>query len=135
MLRTINEIIEDFLREGPYAVVGASKDRAKYGNKILRLYQQHEWPVYAINPTASEVEGLKAYAKLADLPEVPRAISMITPPAITEKVIREAVELGVKYAWMQPGAESAAAVEIAEKGGIEVVADGSCLLVVAGYHE
>jgi len=135
MLRSVAVIIEDFLREGPYAVVGASTSRAKYGNKVLRLYQQHGWPVYPINPNAEEVEGLVAYSSLKDLPETPRALSIITPPAITERVMREAVELGVKFAWMQPGAESPAAVQIAEEGGIEVVADGSCILVVAGYSE
>ena len=133
--RSVDVIIEDFLQSGPWAVVGASTDRAKYGNKVLRAYFQSGREAYPINPKADEVEGHRAYASLRDLPEVPRGISVITPPAVTEKVVEEAADLGVSFVWMQPGAESPAAVEKAREKGMEVVADGSCMLVVAGYRE
>ncbi len=135
MSRSIESIIDDFLEQGPYAVVGASRDRAKYGNKVLRAYQQRQVKVYAVNPAATEIEGQAVYPDLRSLPERPRGISLITPPRVTESVIAEAIELGVAFAWMQPGAESAAAIERAEAGGMEVIADGSCFLVVSGYHE
>lgn len=135
MRRPVPDIIESFLERGPYAVVGASTNRSKYGNRVLRSYQQRGWEVYAVNPNATEVEGLKAYPDLRSLPEVPRAISIITPPRITEKVMEEAVQLGVRFAWMQPGAESPAAVQTGENGGMELIADGSCFLVVAGFHQ
>jgi len=54
---------------------------------------------------------------------------------VTETVVREAIEAGVKRIWMQPGAESPAAVAAAEAAGLEVIADGSCLLVALGFHE
>ncbi len=133
--KTTRELIEEFLQEGPYAVVGASTDRAKYGNKVLRAYLQQGKEVYPVNPKAPEVEGLKAYPSLADLPEVPRGISIITPPAVTEKVVEEAARLGVEYVWMQPGAESPRAIEVGEKAGLGVIGDGSCALVVMGFHE
>ncbi len=60
---------------------------------------------------------------------------MITPPQITEKVVEQAIGKGIKNIWMQPGAESAAAVAACKEAGINVIADGSCLLVVLGYHE
>jgi len=133
--RSTAEIIEDFLSEGPYAVVGASTDRAKYGNKVLRSYLQNGKEVYPINPKAEEVEGVKAYPDLASLPATPRGISVITPPMVTEKIVAQAAELGIRFVWMQPGAESADAVRAARDAGIEVVADGSCALVVLGYRE
>ena len=106
MIMDDSKRIEMFLDGSPFAVVGASTDRAKYGNKVLRVYQQNSREVYPVNPRAQEIEGLKAYADLASLPVVPHGISIITPPAVTEQVIEEAGELGVTHAWMQPGAES-----------------------------
>jgi len=129
------ERIEAFLKCRAFAVVGASADRAKYGNKVLRCYQQHGREVYPINPRAPEVEGLKAYPSLAALPVRVPAISVITPPAATEEVVRQAHAAGVKHVWMQPGAESDEAVRAAEALGMNVVAGGPCLLVVMGYSE
>ena len=133
--RSTAEIIEDYLSAGPYAVVGASTDRSKYGNKVLRAYLQNGKEVYPINPGADEVEGEKAYPDLASLPVLPRGISVITPPAVTEKVVAQADQLGIRFVWMQPGAESPSAIQAALDAGIELIADGPCALVVMGYHE
>ena len=132
---TIGQKIDSFLAGAPHAVVGASTDRTKYGNRVLRVYIQTGRPVHPVNPNAAEVEGLKAYPDLRSLPEAVHGISVITPPAVTEKVVEAAAELGIKHVWMQPGAESAAAVARAEQAGINVIADGSCILVVLGFHE
>lgn len=130
------DLIGAYMRSGgPYAVVGASTDRAKYGNKVLRAYLQKRLPVYPINPRASEVEGLTAYPDLASLPERVRGISVITPPPVTEQVVAAAAAAGVEMVWMQPGAESPAAVASARQLGLEVIADGSCFLVISGYTE
>ena len=133
--RAVSDIITDFLNQGPWAVVGASSNREKYGNKVLRAYQQKGMEVYPINPKEPEVEGLKAYPSLAALPKRVRGVSVITPPPVTEKVVVEAADAGAQFVWMQPGAESPRAVQIAQERGLQVIADGSCLLVVVGYHE
>jgi uncharacterized protein len=135
MASVVEQKIDSFLHSGPFAVVGASGDRSKYGNKVLRCYQQHGKEVYPINPRAAEVEGLRAYPALGSLPVKPRAISVITPPAITERVVREAAEAGVTHIWMQPGAESELAIRTAESLGMAVIAGGPCILVVMGYRE
>lgn len=127
--------IDAFLDGSPFAVVGASTNRDKYGNKVLRVYQQNNRTVYPINPRAEEIEGLKAYADLASLPERPHGVSIITPPKVTETVVRQAVELGIKHLWMQPGAESEDAIAYARENGVNVVVNGACALVVMGYHE
>jgi predicted CoA-binding protein len=132
---TLDERIQAFLAGAPFAVVGASTARAKYGNKVLRCYTQHGLEVFPVNPRATEIEGLPAYADLGALPQVPHGISIITPPAITEGVVAEAVKLGVEHIWMQPGAESDAAVAYAEDAGANVIARGPCLLVVLGFRE
>ena len=132
---TLDEKIDAFLEAGPYAVVGASKDRSKYGNKVLRCYLQHNLKAYPINPGASQIEGRRAFPDLAALPEPVARISVITPPAVTEQIVEEAGDAGVEFIWMQPGAESEAAVDQAERAGIGVISGGPCLLVVLGYTE
>lgn len=127
--------IEKFLEAGPYAVVGASTDRSKYGNKVLRAYLQTNREVYPINPKADEVEGQSSYPDLQSLPGSVQGVSIITPPAVTEKVVDEIIELGIPNVWMQPGAESDEAIDKAEKAGLNVIAGGPCLLVVVGYRE
>jgi len=64
-----------------------------------------------------------------------KSISIITPPRVTERVIEEVIRSGIENVWMQPGAESDAAVAMCEAAGINVIADGSCVLVVLGYRE
>ncbi|HVT27488.1 MAG TPA: CoA-binding protein [Lacipirellulaceae bacterium] len=127
--------IQIFLSGKRFAVVGASQDRTKYGNKVLRVYQQNKRNVVPINPMAEEVEGLKAYPDLASVPGDIDGISIITPPRVTERVVNEAIQRGIKHIWMQPGAESNAAVKVAEQAGANVIAGGPCILVALRYHE
>jgi len=113
----------------------ASKDRAKYGNKVLRTYIQNNLNVHPVHPKETEIEGLQCYADLSSLPEIPKGVSIITPPAVTEKVVEEAAKLSIKNIWMQPGAESPAAVSRAEELGLNVIHGGPCVLVVLGFRE
>jgi predicted CoA-binding protein len=127
--------IKQFLAGQRFAVVGASADREKYGNKVLRVYQQNHLEVVPINPKADEIEGLKAYPDLASVPGSIDGVSIITPPAVTVKIVDDAVKRGIKNIWMQPGAESKQAVEAAESVGANVIAGGPCILVSLRYHE
>lgn len=132
---TIQEQIQQFLAAAAFGVVGASANRDKYGNKVLRCYQQNNKTVIPVNPVEKNIEGLPCVASVTDLPAEATSISMITPPAVTAKVVPLAIAAGVKNIWMQPGAQHPDAVALCEAEGINVIADGSCLLVVLGYHE
>jgi predicted CoA-binding protein len=127
--------IEKFLASSAFGVAGASTNRDKYGNKVLRCYLANERKAIPINPRAEEIEGIACVGSVADLPAEVKSLSVITPPKITEEVVEEAIEKGIENIWMQPGAESPAAVEKCRKAGVNVIADGSCLLVVLGYRE
>ncbi len=129
------ERIQIFLDGGPFAVVGASTDRAKYGNKVLRSYLQAEREVFPVHHRETEVEGLPAFPDLQAVPAELHAASIVTPPAVTERVVEDAARAGVKHLWMQPGAESEAAVARAEELGLTVIAGGPCLLVALGFRE
>lgn len=131
----MDKTINDFLNGDTFAVVGASRDRSKYGNKVLRVYLQNGQRVQPVNPNANEVEGLKAYADLASLPGQVHGISVVTPPEVTEQVVEQAATLGIRHIWMQPGAENVTAIEKAREHGMNVIAGGPCILVVQGYHE
>jgi uncharacterized protein len=132
---TDQEKITKFLAGKRFAVVGASTDREKYGNKVLRVYQQNHMEVVPINPKAKEVEGLAAYPDLASIPGTIDGVSIITPPKVTEHVVAEAVQCGIKNIWMQPGAESREAIEAAERSGANVIAGGPCILVSLRYRD
>jgi predicted CoA-binding protein len=127
--------IESFLESGPYAVVGASRDRSKYGNKVLRCYLQHDVEVYPVNPGSTEIEGVRCATSLRDLPEKVRAVSVITPPEVTERIVEDLPAAGAAFVWMQPGAESDAAVARAEQLGLTVIHGGPCLLVALGFRD
>ncbi len=127
--------IQDFLAGAPHAVVGASKNRDKYGNKVLRSYLQRGMVVHCVHPTESEIEGVPCVRSIAELPDDVHGLSIITPPPVTERIVREAAVKGIRRLWMQPGAESRAALELAEELGLDVIAGGPCLLVVLGYRE
>lgn len=127
--------IESFLAAGPYAVVGASRDRRKYGNKVLRCYLQHGLEAFPVNPNAAEVEGVPCAPTLRDLPRVARGVSVITPPEVTARIVEDAAAAGARFVWMQPGAESASAVARAEQLGLTVIHGGACLLVALGFRD
>ena len=134
-MRDTEDPIERFLTSPAYGVVGASPRRHKYGNKVLRCYQQNGRPVIPVNPRETVIEGATCVATVLDLPDDVQSISVITPPPVTERVVDEAIRKGIKHVWMQPGAESDQAVAACEAAGINVIADGSCVLVVLGYRE
>jgi uncharacterized protein len=127
--------MQRYLAATSYLVLGASTDREKYGNKVLRCLQQHGKTVFPVNPKASQVEGAAAFPSIAAIPQRVSAASIITPPAVTEAAIPELVKHGVEVVWMQPGAESARAIQAAEAAGLAVIAGGPCVLVVMGYRD
>lgn len=126
--------IARFLAVGSFAVVGASADRSKYGNKVLRCYQQHGLPVVGVHPKLTEVEGVPVHPSLTAVPG-PRAVSVVAPPAAAVGVVADAAAAGVRHLWFQPGAEAPEALAAAQAAGIEVISGGPCLLVALGFRD
>jgi predicted CoA-binding protein len=100
-----------FNSRGLFAVVGASADREKFGNKVLRCYQKRQYPVVPINQKTPEIEGLRCTESLTALSRsLPAGLSMrdvgvsiITSPAVTKNVIQEGYDLGARHFFLQPG--------------------------------
>ncbi|KAG0284268.1 hypothetical protein BGZ96_011352 [Linnemannia gamsii] len=117
--------------EQKFAVVGASTNRSKFGNKVLRWYQENGYPaVIAVNPKESTIESLPCVSNLSSLPGKPSDyhVSIITPPAVTQSVLEEAHKNGISRVWLQPGVESPVALEYAHDKGIQIIAGGPCVL-------
>lgn len=127
--------IDQFMKSEAFAVAGASADRHKYGNKVLRCLIQNNHSVIPVNPRENQIEGIACVASILDLPDTIDSLSIITPPKVTEQVVQQAITKGIKNIWMQPGAESEAAIDLCKKNNINVIADGSCILVVLHYHD
>lgn len=124
-----------FLAVGSFAVVGASADRAKYGNKVLRCYQQHGLPVVGVHPKLTACEGVAVHPALTAVPGGPRAVSVVAPPAAAAGIVRDAIAAGCRQLWFQPGAEEPAAVAAARAAGLSVIEGGPCVLVALGFRD
>ncbi len=131
----MDDKIRQFFTSDGYAVIGASTNRAKYGNKVLRCYLQQHKKVIPVHPKETAIEGVSCVQTINDLPDAVHSISIVTPPAITEKVVEQAIAKGIKNIWMQPGAESERAINDCAKHHINVIAKGPCILAVTGYKD
>ena len=88
------------------AIIGASSNRAKFGNRALRAFQRQGYTVIPINPNEREVEGLKTYPSVLDVPGPIDMASFYVPPEVGEKVIAEVAQKRIAEVWLNPGSES-----------------------------
>jgi predicted CoA-binding protein len=124
----LSALVADFVSRPVWAVVGVSTDPAKFGYQIFKSLQEAGYRVYGVNPKAGVVDGQTIYPSLAALPEAPEVVDIVVPPRVTEQVVRECARLGLRRVWMQPGAESEAALRYCHEHGIAVVS-GTCAMV------
>jgi uncharacterized protein len=104
------------------AILGASADRSKFGNKSIRAHQQMGYTVYPVNPKGGEIEGFKVYRTLAEVPagKLDR-ISVYLPPVIGLQALDEIAARGCVELWLNPGSDSPEVVEKARSLGLNVV--------------
>ena len=112
------------------AILGASANRKKFGNKAVRAFQQQGYAVYPVNPRENSIEGLPAFPSLAAVPVRPQMISVYLPPPIVLKVLPEIAAKGCDELWLNPGAESEEVLAEAKKLGLNVIQ--ACSIVSVG---
>ena len=113
------------------AVLGASRDRAKYGNKSVRAHARAGWEVFPINPRADEIEGWPVYHSLRDLPIRPiDRVSVYVPPEVGLTLLDDIAACQPREVWLNPGSESDELITAAERLGLPVLC--ACSIVDVG---
>lgn len=133
----IEDLVQDFLAQKVVAIVGVSDRRETGGNLNYRKFKENGYRVYAVNPRMTIYDGTPCYPDLKSIPEKPDAVFVLTSPPVTEEIVHECVDLGIKHVWMhcqmgtKPGLASGrtsvsrSAVETCKANGIAVI-PGSC---------
>ncbi len=111
-----------------WAVLGASNDPDKFGNKITKALKDNGKTVYPINPKEDSVLGLQAYKNISELPQIPDVIDFVVPKNIGKAIIDQGNIPKNTVLWFQPGSFDSELVEFAKEKGYDVVDDG-CVLV------
>ena len=112
------------------AVIGASSDRAKFGNKALRAFKAEGFTVVAVNPNEPEVEGIRTYPTVLDVPERIDMATVYVPPEIGITLLPQFEEKGIPEIWMNPGAESDELLAEARRRKLNVIA--ACSIIGIG---
>jgi predicted CoA-binding protein len=133
----IDTLVQDFLAQKSIAVVGVSERRDTGCNLAYTKFKDEGYQVYAVSPHITSFKGDPCYPDLKSIPQKPEAVFILTNPKVTEAVVRECVELGIKNVWMhcmlgtKPGlgagmtSVSAEAVKLCKENGISVI-PGAC---------
>jgi predicted CoA-binding protein len=112
------------------AIIGASSNRAKYGNKALRAYERQGYRVIPINPNEVEVEGHRTFASVLDVPEPIDMATVYVPPEIGVRVLEDIAKKGIPEVWLNPGADEPEVVARARELGLQPVI--ACSIVGIG---
>ena len=112
------------------AIIGASNDRAKFGNKAVRAFAQRGYAVYPVNPREKEVEGRTAYPSIKEVPVRPEKVSSYVPAPVLLKLLPDIAEKGCDELWLNPGAESRQLTTEARRLGLNVIE--GCSIVAIG---
>ena len=129
------EVLEKLRQRGPgtrIAVVGASNDPAKYGNVIVRNLAAKGYTVLPVNPREAAIAGLPAYPSLAAVPGPVDIVNVVTPPAVTLGILREAALLGLPAVWLQDGSYDDAVLEEAARAPFRTVHE-ACIMVASSF--
>jgi uncharacterized protein len=114
------------------AVIGASNNRRKFGNRALRAYRDQGYTVVPINPHEREVEGLTAYRSVLEVPGPIDMASFYVPPEIGEDVIEEVARKQIPEVWLNPGAESDGLIARARALAIKPIV--ACSIIAIGKN-
>ena len=120
--------VDGWLRRRRIAVCGATPKRERWGYRVFRRLLDEGYDVIPVHPIAPHVDQIPCYTSLAEIPGGVDAVSVITPPSASLRIVRDAAEIGRPPCWFQPGASSREVIEEAERLGVPTI-DGPCVLV------
>lgn len=117
----MEELIKKMLDKKVWAVVGATDNPSKFGNKIYKKLKHYGYEVYAVNPAYEMVDGDTCYASLKDLPRKVDCVDVVVSPDRAEKVLEEVSAFGIENIWFQPGTFTPELIEKSESLGLDTV--------------
>jgi uncharacterized protein len=106
-----------------FAVIGATDNTEKYGNRIFKNLKDRGYEVYPVNPKLEELDGIPVYHTLSDVPVKVDVVDFVVPPAVTIEILKECNKLGLKKIWLQPGSESEDAIKYCQDNDMTVLHD------------
>ena len=117
----MQDLIKEFMAQRRFAIVGATNNPEKYGNQIVKNLKNRGYELYPVNPGLKEVEGIKCYPALANIPVKADVVDFVVPPDVTISILHQCQELGLERIWLQPGSESEAAIDFCRVNNLKVV--------------
>lgn len=114
------------------AVIGASSDPRKFGNRAVRAFRRQGYTVIPINPNEAQVEGLKTYRSVLDVPDAIDMATLYVPPEIGEQVMPEIALKQIPEVWLNPGAESEGLIRLARSLKVEPIV--ACSIIGIGEN-
>jgi predicted CoA-binding protein len=119
----MQDLIKEFMAQKRFAIVGATDNTKKYGYEIFKNLRSRGYEVYPVNPKLKELERVKCYPSLTDIPLKVDVVDFVVPPEVTEATLKECKKLGLDRIWLQPGSESEAALAFCHENKLKVVHD------------
>ena len=123
-------MIKDFLKQKSFAVAGSFRNESKYAYRIFKTLKEKGCKVFPVNPRGGEIEGIKCYPNVKDIPGNIDVVNIVTPPQVTVNVVKDCKNKGIMRVWLQPGAENAEAINFCKENNIKVIY-GLCIMLEA----
>ena len=122
--------IENFLAPKKLAIAGVSANTKKFGYAIFKELKQKGYDICPINPNLNELDGVKCYKSVADIPNEYEKLFIVTPKSSTDEVVKQAAEKGIKHIWVQQTANTKETSKLAEEHNIELI-EKECMFMFA----
>jgi len=117
----MEKLVSDFLAQKRFVVAGSFRNESKYAYKILKILKNKGYEVYPVHPTIKEVEGQCCYPSVKDIPFTIDVVNLVTPPLVTERILVECKDKGIRKIWLQPGAENENVIQFCKDNNMEVI--------------
>ncbi len=137
-MKTTRKDIENFFEPRRLAVAGASRNPKKFGYGIFKELLSKGYEVIPVNPNATEIDGVKCYHSVSQIPDDVKSLLIVTPREQTDGVLREAINKGITNIWVQQMSETEDTIKIAEEYQVDVI-HKKCIYMfaepVTGFHK
>ena len=129
--------INEFLKPKKFALIGLSRDPKKFSRAVYKELSAKGYDIFPVNPNMDDIEGIKCYHNVTDLPEDVKHALFMTPKTNTAGAVENAIHHGFTHIWIQQGAETKDAIDAAKQNAVKLV-HGACIMMHAnpgGVHK